>query len=306
MIEIVGVHPHTECYPLLGDDELTALAADIAENGLRDPLTVTPDGLLIDGRNRLRACEIVGVEPAFVVYEGDVGALVRSRNLRRHQPVGSLAMSTALSMLIDNLRANGRWKYGTKPESNGSVSSAGWAQRIMECGVILDLKRELAEQVISGALALDKAYKMVCSERDAEKARQAEAARLAGEEDEARKFIEEHAPDLAAAVGGDIQTYVEALAVWEKRNREEAKRIQDEKDEIARAIRHAFVAVARLETSYMSDIASILEGYHHGAEVDMAKVHALLMRGADAIEEVGHVGERAETAAEEKQVEHAG
>lgn len=141
---------------------------------------------------------------------------------------------------------------------------------------------------------------------NAEKLRQAEEARLAGEETEAQKFIEEHAPDLAAAVGGDIKTYVEALAVWEKRNREEAKRIQDEKDERDRAIRHAFLAVARLETSFMSDVASILEGYHYGAKVDLAKIHALLMRGADAIKEVGRVGERTETADEEGQVEYAG
>jgi ParB-like chromosome segregation protein Spo0J len=44
-------------------EELRELANDIAANGLRDPVTLTPDGLLLDGRNRALACETVGLEP---------------------------------------------------------------------------------------------------------------------------------------------------------------------------------------------------------------------------------------------------
>jgi len=56
---------------LLADDELDELAADIAERGLLYPVVLDPDGRVLDGRNRLAACERAGVEPAFTTYEGD-------------------------------------------------------------------------------------------------------------------------------------------------------------------------------------------------------------------------------------------
>ncbi len=49
------------------------------------PVVLTPDGMLLDGRNRLRACEELGVDPATVVYEGEPVAFVVSLNIaRRH------------------------------------------------------------------------------------------------------------------------------------------------------------------------------------------------------------------------------
>ena len=167
MTTITGIHPHAECYPLLGSDELEALAADIAENGLRDPITVTPDGLLIDGRNRARACELVGITPETVVYEGgDIGAFVRSRNMRRHQSVGSLAMSTALSMARDNLRADGRWKRGSIDIGESSNIST-WRSNLNWAGVVLDWMPDVADQVVAGTMALDAAYSAAKQKRDA-------------------------------------------------------------------------------------------------------------------------------------------
>lgn len=59
------VHPAADAFPMMSDAELEELAADIAANGLRHPLVFTHDGaMLIDGRNRLRACQIAGVEIA--------------------------------------------------------------------------------------------------------------------------------------------------------------------------------------------------------------------------------------------------
>lgn len=154
MTEIAGVHPHAEFYPLLGEDELAALAADIAENGLRDPITVDLDGLLIDGRNRLRACEIAGVAPVVAVYEGDdIGAFVRSKNMRRHQAPGSLAMSTALSMQQDDLRENGRWSREAVDilgSQNSETSRGNWRYLLSIAGTVLDFKPDLAELVVRG------------------------------------------------------------------------------------------------------------------------------------------------------------
>ena len=58
--------------------EFNALVADIREHGLREPIIVH-EGEILDGRNRHRACQEIGIEPA------TVEAFVVSRNLhRRH------------------------------------------------------------------------------------------------------------------------------------------------------------------------------------------------------------------------------
>ena len=65
------VHPVADLFPRMTDEELADLAADIKANGLIHPIVVDKDGVLIDGRNRARACEIAGIEPATVLFEGD-------------------------------------------------------------------------------------------------------------------------------------------------------------------------------------------------------------------------------------------
>lgn len=78
-------HPIAGVFPLLGDDELEVLAADIGANGLREPITLH-DGMILDGRNRYRACLKAAVEPRFRAFQGESPtAFVLSLNLhRRH------------------------------------------------------------------------------------------------------------------------------------------------------------------------------------------------------------------------------
>lgn len=46
------IHPAAELFPLMGDDDIAALAADIKANGLRQPIVLDGDGKLVDGRKR--------------------------------------------------------------------------------------------------------------------------------------------------------------------------------------------------------------------------------------------------------------
>ena len=55
-------HPAAALFPMLRDDELVIMGRDIAENGLQHPVIVW-NGLILDGRNRTRACELVGITP---------------------------------------------------------------------------------------------------------------------------------------------------------------------------------------------------------------------------------------------------
>ena len=51
----LGFHPLADAFPLLEGEDFANLVADIKRNGLREPMTVTPDNLILDGRNRYRA-----------------------------------------------------------------------------------------------------------------------------------------------------------------------------------------------------------------------------------------------------------
>ena len=70
MTQINGVSEHADFYPMLGEEALAELAADIQANGQRNPIMVNKDGVLLDGRNRLAACKKLGIEPLIEVYAG--------------------------------------------------------------------------------------------------------------------------------------------------------------------------------------------------------------------------------------------
>jgi hypothetical protein len=61
--DAIKIHPATDLFPMLADDELVALGEDIKRNGLTSPIAVTAgaEATLVDGRNRLAALYIVGL-----------------------------------------------------------------------------------------------------------------------------------------------------------------------------------------------------------------------------------------------------
>ena len=92
-----AAHPLAELFPLLEGEEFEDFKRDIARNGLLEPITLL-GGLILDGRNRYRACRELGIEPVTVEWSGpgDAAAYVCSRNLhRRHLSVGRRAMIAA-------------------------------------------------------------------------------------------------------------------------------------------------------------------------------------------------------------------
>ena len=79
-------HPACLLFPPMSQEELRELADDIKERGLLNPIVLIKNQIL-DGRNRLAACELAGVEPRFVQWDGKGSPTewVISQNLfRRH------------------------------------------------------------------------------------------------------------------------------------------------------------------------------------------------------------------------------
>ncbi len=89
-------HPFANIFPLLEGEPFDNLVADIKANGLLQAITIHGN-MILDGRNRLRACEAAGIEPRFVEYGGgDPLSFVLSQNLhRRHLDESQRAMIAA-------------------------------------------------------------------------------------------------------------------------------------------------------------------------------------------------------------------
>jgi N6-adenosine-specific RNA methylase IME4/ParB-like chromosome segregation protein Spo0J len=82
----IKTHPAADALPLIEGPEFEALVEDIRVNGQRHKIIVDHTGeWLVDGRNRKRACEQLGIEPAYErLPEGtNIEAYVISTNLKR-------------------------------------------------------------------------------------------------------------------------------------------------------------------------------------------------------------------------------
>jgi N6-adenosine-specific RNA methylase IME4 len=58
-------HPIADLFPMMKAEEHASLVESIKRSGLRVPIVIL-DGMILDGRNRYRACQEAGVAPTFV------------------------------------------------------------------------------------------------------------------------------------------------------------------------------------------------------------------------------------------------
>jgi hypothetical protein len=106
-------HPTASNFPMMDPSslEFKGLVASIRENGLWEPITMH-EGMVLDGRNRLRACEEAGIEPRFEDFddtETTALAFVLAKNLyRRHLTEGQKALK-AEEMVTSKHGETERW-----------------------------------------------------------------------------------------------------------------------------------------------------------------------------------------------------
>jgi ParB-like chromosome segregation protein Spo0J len=206
--ETLEVHPVADLFPMLAEDELQELADDIAQRGLLQPIVLDSEGRVLDGRNRLAACELAGVEPTFETYAGDDpdGYALAVNGQRRAMNKGQKAVVGA-AMLISSL--------DSKLKDQDVARALGVSKALLSQAITIAGYKDLAALVLANtrpfSTALEEAQK-----RDVQ----------AAEENAAKDRLRTGAPDLLALV--DEERLTLAVAIAELESREERARIEEE------------------------------------------------------------------------------
>lgn len=192
--------PVADLFPMLADDELKDLAADITERGLLQPIVLDAEGRILDGRNRYTACTIAGVEPEFVTYDGDDpdGYALAVNIARRHLVAGQRAMVIARAAVI------------SEKSQRAIAEEHGLSQsRVAYAATVLEFAPDLADSVVAGGLTLNKAYEQARDRKKAAEDRDLQLLRLRLD-----------APDLAEQVTEERLTLAEAIGAHRAREAE--------------------------------------------------------------------------------------
>jgi hypothetical protein len=158
-------HPAATVFPLISSEELAELAADIKTNGLLEPVELL-DGLVIDGRSRLLACQLladrgVQVMPAFVVMRGaSPYEYVWSKNaVRRHLNPSQKAAIAAL-ILREGESASANLHSGDAARQVAEVTGAG-RRNVFYAQRVLDYDPSLFQRVREGEIKIKAAVEIV-------------------------------------------------------------------------------------------------------------------------------------------------
>jgi ParB-like chromosome segregation protein Spo0J len=198
MSDNLKFHEAANIFPLMFDAEFDALKADIASQGVQLPIELL-DGLIIDGRNRYRACVELGKKcPSVVVRCDDPVAYVLSRNLhRRHLTPSQLAMVGDKARALFDKLAKERQKArkgnqpGATPETlpelrKGDARDAA-GKAVGVSGKLIDSAAkvrkegvpELAKAVEEGRISVSMAAKLADADSDTQN-KVASAAKFSG------------------------------------------------------------------------------------------------------------------------------
>ena len=177
-------HPAADLFPLIEGEEFEALVKSIAEEGLREPIVLTADGsVLVDGRNRYRACIKAGRDPIFTHLEDGaddfriLNYVVSANIRRRHLDVGELSfISAALEPMFTAAAKQKRIEGGIlksskheagRPQAKRDSQARDYAARatgasgrgVSKAKKIMSIAPDLKARVMNRELSLEAAYK---------------------------------------------------------------------------------------------------------------------------------------------------
>lgn len=169
-------HKFSNTLRLIEGSKFEALKKDILENGQRNKITIY-NGEILDGRNRYRACNELGIVPKTEEFHGtevEAAKFVISQNLsRRHMNPGQVAI--AHLVIYDLLKeANALDQKNRKRGTLGNLDhpqlaknktayilskQAGIGQStILEAVMLRNKSPETLQKVVDGEITLSKAY----------------------------------------------------------------------------------------------------------------------------------------------------
>jgi len=278
-------HEFCKIFPALSDVDLQQLADDIEKNGQRHPIVIDEDGAVLDGRNRLAACQLRGVEPEFEVFRGsDAEKLefVVSLNLsRRHLDTSQRALvASNLATLRNGMNAT-KQAAGipaasiTQSEAaerlNVSRDSVQVARKIQE-----NAAPEVVEAVERGELSLSKAAKLTKAQPDKKKQAKAVASGTVDKE------VQKAAPEKPRV---DSDGHVELTAVIAgrdiTRNFAVGSMLVIDADGPRKLVKDELLAACFSQFS-AADLLRILVS--STAAIDAAKVSRQLVKAAEALD----------------------
>jgi ParB-like nuclease domain len=187
------VHPVAGLFPMLADDELAELAADIKERGLLQPIMLDAEGRILDGRNRYEACQKADIKPAFETYAGDdaIGYALSVNINRRHLSKGQRAMATA--MAYPEPEKGGR---GNSSKIKDFIQSGALSQ----ARTVLKWEPELAKTVMNG-LPLSDAYATALETKKRKEETEAKITKLKSAAPDIYDLVETGRQGLNEAIG---------------------------------------------------------------------------------------------------------
>lgn len=178
----MNVHPAAELFPLMDDEQFKGLLDDIRENGLGSRGVLTEDGQILDGRNRYKACQQLGIPMEWSQLESDSNVdpwkYVISRNLHRRHLTTSQRAMIAARMAKWKLGDNQHTKEGGPigPSTEEAAESLNVSPRAVKRAkaVLQHGSDELIEAVNSGDVVVSRAAEVA---KTTPKAKQLEKAK---------------------------------------------------------------------------------------------------------------------------------
>lgn len=216
-----AVHPACAMLPMMSAASLAELADDIKANGQEQPVVVHR-GLLLDGRNRLKACELVGVTPKVREWEGDDPVRwVLSLNFhRRHltDSQKSIVGAHAADLLAERAAKRVEAENAAAPEVPEPVEAVSDDEATAE---VPEGATETAEAIASMSLdaspSTPETPTKKPSQREIRRQARESAAALVNVSPQAiargRKLIQEAVPELVGAVARGTVSLSQAARV---------------------------------------------------------------------------------------------
>lgn len=267
-----GVHPVAALFPMMTEDELCELAADIGANGLLNPIVLDQNGQLIDGRNRLEACRRAEVKPTFTTLNGHdpVEFILRQNIARRHMTPGQRAMAA--------IRANSEWVVGNDSSSAMTLSHLSRITgvphpRLSEARFVFSAAPDLALKVLQGSLGLAPALHEAQERQQTVESEETRFAMLLAEDSTLAELVREGTLTLRSAES--------ELSERKQKAREEMVRLSRRFDGVLSALDHPSIPLDDCAAQWLDANAAVIGEHADFSAARARKAAAVLLRYAE-------------------------